>query len=282
MAILLPLLAGILLLIPAVDMFLMDRFGQQSKIRRRQQQRSIFHQKSSFIHLAAVSIEAFHTVDGVRCREVQNELPVIGTVTVLEATARAQEELVDEVLTMDDDLRGTDTPDRKIKEGDPYGAVLWPAAWAVANYALTTPDIRDNLSTTSILELGTGTGLCSVAMAMAGAKKVMATDYEPLALTLTSFAAKELQKVQSGSMVKVETQLLDLCDQHTPLPKEYDLVLAADVMYEPKTGAALAHRVAEAIQNKCRVIIGDSKLFCGHLGGYEHCNVSSPSQHFHE
>ena len=109
----------------------------------------------------------FHTVQGVVCREVTNELPVIGTVAVLEATADSQEDLVNECLELEEEQEfeiGVDVggvkekKQKRIAEGDPYGAVLWPAAWAVSNYMLSRPDLRDNLNSLSILELGTGTG----------------------------------------------------------------------------------------------------------------------------
>ena len=67
---------------------------------------------------------AFHTVQGVICREVTNELPVIGTVVVLEATADAQEELVDECLELEEEKNeGDGTQKMRIAEGDPYGCV---------------------------------------------------------------------------------------------------------------------------------------------------------------
>ncbi|KAL3910964.1 MAG: hypothetical protein SGARI_001872 [Bacillariaceae sp.] len=190
-----------------------------------------------------------HMVEDVACREVQNELPVVGTVTVLEATADAQEELVDEVLLLEDE-RDESTTEARIKEGDPYGSVLWPAAWAVANFLLTTPEIRDTLSSTSVLELGTGTGLVSVTLAMAGTQRVAATDYEPLALKLTEYAANKLGN--SEKPLQIETGLFDLCNMDKTLPKEVDMIVAADIMYEPKTGAAMAHRVAEALENGCQ------------------------------
>jgi len=209
-----------------------------------------------------------HTVQGVRCREVVNELPVVGRVVVLEATADAQEELVDECLELEDE-KTNDKPSR-IAEGDPYGAVLWPAAWAVSNYLLSEPDLRDNLSSLSILELGTGTGLVSIAAAMGGAKRVIATDYEPLALDLTRYAASEAVNTNNntinGITNTIETRLLDMCALDTqPLPLasngndiDVDVVVAADIMYEPKTGIAMAHRAIEALRQNCRVIIGDS------------------------
>jgi hypothetical protein len=114
----------------------------------------------------------FHTVQGVVCREVINDLPVIGTVAVLEATADSQEDLVNECLELEEEQEfetGVDAGvvkekrQKRIAEGDPYGSVLWPAAWAVSNYMLSQPDLSDNLNSLSILELGTGTGMCMCA-----------------------------------------------------------------------------------------------------------------------
>ena len=51
--------------------------------------------------------------------------------------------------------------------------------------------------------------------------------------------------------------LFDICDHDTPLPKA-DIVIAADIMYEPKTGIATAHRTVEALKAGSRVIIGCS------------------------
>ena len=237
---------------------------------RSSQQRSIYSQALARENLDVHgdhAIFSLHTVQGVLCREVGNELPLIGTVTVLEATADAQEKLVDEVLEIDKDHSSAEhdvsneNQKKSIKRGDPYGAVLWPAAWAVANYILSTAKLRDNLASLSILELGTGTGLVSIATAMTGAKRVLATDYEPLALSLTNYAATlnfERTISTGGRPLAIETRLLDLCDFETPLPTEFDVVVAADIMYEPKTGIAMAHRCVEALRNNCRVIVGDS------------------------
>ena len=145
-----------------------------------------------------------------------------------------------------------------------FRAVLWPAAWAASNYLLSQPDLRDNLHNLSILELGTGTGLVSISAALGGAKQVLATDYEPLALALTRYAADNINtdSKSSSSKIKIETQLLDLCAlEEQPLPIQehgVDVVVAADIMHEPKTGIAMAHRAVEALRKNCRVIVGDS------------------------
>jgi predicted nicotinamide N-methyase len=196
-----------------------------------------------------------HIVDGFSCREVHIDLPVVGTVTVLEATAQAQEDLVDMALALDEsEVHG----EQKLSAGDPYGAVLWPAAWAVAKYLLTTGTLGSRnmedapLKGVSIVELGTGTGLVSIAAALGGAQ-VLATDYEPLALALTQYSAQTFH----GKTLHIETQLLDMCDYDTPLPKA-DIVVAADIMYEPKTGIAMAYRAVEGLKQGSRVIVGDS------------------------
>ena len=53
------------------------------------------------------------------------------------------------------------------------------------------------------------------------------------------------------------TVFFDICDHATPLPKA-DIVIAADIMYEPMTGIAAALRTVEALKVGSRVIIGCS------------------------
>lgn len=193
-----------------------------------------------------------HLVDGVVCREIQIDISVVGLVTVLEATAESQETLVDMALVMEDDDEDNNDlyVENKLAAGDPYGAVLWPAASVVANYILTSKTIQ-NFQELSILELGTGTGLVAISAKLGDAKNVLATDYEPFALKLTKYAAKHFHGLS------LDTMLLDLCDYDTKLPK-CDLVVAADIMYEPRTGTAMAHRAVEALKQGSRVIVGDS------------------------
>jgi predicted nicotinamide N-methyase len=192
------------------------------------------------------SLEGRHVVNDIICREIPMDLPTVGRITILEATAESQEELVDMALLLEEEV--VQQQNQKLREGDPYGAVLWPAAWAVANYLLTNSTI--DLSSCTLLELGTGTGLVSMAAALGGAT-VIATDYETLALELTDYAARTFHNLE------ISCQILDMCDYETPLPPA-DLVVAADIMYEPKTGIAMAHRTVEALKRGSRVIVGDS------------------------
>jgi predicted nicotinamide N-methyase len=234
--------------VPVVSSFQNRNTNNNDLSRRRTTQVLVGTAALSSETVDSSSSSELHIVSGIQCRMVPLDLPIIGTVNVLEATADSQNDLVDAALH-DDDSNSQD--DGVLSSGDPYGAVLWPAAWAVAKYMLEN---IDNMEETTVCELGTGTGLVSLAAGLAGSKMVMATDYEPLALELVQYAA---QNLQSKSLPSIETHILDMCKGDVPLPK-VDLVVAADVMYEPKTGIALAHRVAEALEQKSRVLVGDS------------------------
>ena len=143
------------------------------------------------------------------------------------------------------------------ESANPFGAKLWPASLAVADYLAGLP--ADVLPATTVLEIGCGNGLCSLTAAARGAASVVATDLSEDALTLTHEAAQ-----QQG--LAVQTLRFDLADRATPLPPA-QLVIAADVLcarsrFEPNSeraaelactcaddaslATAVAHRVAEA------------------------------------
>ena len=49
----------------------------------------------------------------------------------------------------------------------------------------------------------------------------------------------------------------DICDKSMKLPFA-DIIVAADIMYEPKTGKAMAMRAVEALKQNSTIIIADS------------------------
>jgi predicted nicotinamide N-methyase len=252
-----------------------------------------------------VNSAARHIVDGIECTEIAVSLPLVGNVKIIEATAKSQDVLVDMALALDDGATtNNETTEARsnssnaenegvttLYSGDPYGAVLWPSARNVAKYLLSLKrDDAENscllIKDSTILEIGTGTGLVSIAAALGGAKHVIATDYERIPLTLLGYAATTLNGIQcrddhyrhgrnisaaeevcnsdtsldnsaNKNNCTITTQLLDLRNLTEPLPPA-DIVVAADVLYEPATGVAVAHRAAEAYRRGSRFIIGDS------------------------
>mmetsp|Transcript_26231 Transcript_26231/g.60316 ORF Transcript_26231/g.60316 Transcript_26231/m.60316 type:complete len:198 (-) Transcript_26231:110-703(-) len=125
---------------------------------------------------------------------------------------------------------------------------------------LLNEETNDNpLKKLSVLELGTGSGLVSIACSMDPREQygpIIATDYEPVALELARYAYERLNGYREGAR-NLSFELFDICDMSSPLPPA-DIVVAADVMYEPTTGAATAKRVVEALCRGSRVIVGDS------------------------
>ena len=106
------------------------------------------------------------------------------------------------------------------ESANPFGAKLWPASLAVADYLAGLP--AEVLPATTVLEIGCGNGLCSLTAAARGATSVVASDLSEDALTLTQEAAG-----QQGLVL--QTLRFDLADRATPLPPA-QLVIAADVL----------------------------------------------------
>ena len=126
-----------------------------------------------------------------------------------------------------------------------YGLVIWPGARAVAK-ALAKLDFITVGCT--VVELGAGSGLCSLVCAAKGAN-VIATDLntEPLELAKAAAAAQDLP---------LTTCTFDIMGTD-PLPP-CDVVILADCIYTPALGAAAAQRVLEAKARGATVVVGSS------------------------
>jgi predicted nicotinamide N-methyase len=107
----------------------------------------------------------------------------------------------------------------------PYWAELWPAALALAE---TLPDVRE----LRVVELGCGLGVPSLVAAARGAD-VTATDWAPDAIRLLQENAQRNRLV-----LKAETR-----DWRDDWNATFDLVLAADVLYERRNVEPLLERL---------------------------------------
>jgi predicted nicotinamide N-methyase len=127
----------------------------------------------------------------------------------------------------------------------PYWAQLWPSAIALARVvAGLRPAGR------RVLELGCGLGLPSIAAALEGAS-VLATDWSSDAV---AFAATNASR--NGAALRTA-----VCSWTSPEPlldeAPWDLVLAADVLYEARNVDALLELLPRLVDASGEVLIAD-------------------------
>ena len=115
---------------------------------------------------------------------------------------------------------------------DIYSAQLWPAAFAAATALLS--HLAEGPG--SIVELGCGPGMPSLAALAAGAPHVLATDWSPLALALVVHTATQFQ---SERVDRLSTAKFDVFDTEALLPPGWSYLVATDMLYESPTALAL-------------------------------------------
>jgi predicted nicotinamide N-methyase len=130
-----------------------------------------------------------------------------------------------------------------VDEFMPYWAELWPSGNALARHVVGVP-----LAGRRVLELGCGLGLPSLAAALAGAD-VLATDWAPEALD-------HLERNAAANGLRVRTALLDWRDG-APAEPPFDLVIAADVLYEARNAEPLLATLEETVAADGEAIVAD-------------------------
>ena len=110
----------------------------------------------------------------------------------------------------------------------PYWAELWPSGVALAR-AIAARSLKG----ARVVELGCGLGLPSIAAALAGGR-VLATDWSPVAIDLLRDNAERNGAALEAAVVSWTAPGALL--ERAP----FDLVLAADVLYEQRNVAPLA------------------------------------------
>jgi predicted nicotinamide N-methyase len=141
-----------------------------------------------------------------------------------------------------DELLAEDDPD---EDRLPFWAELWPSGSALAR-VVAGRDLRGR----RVLELGCGLGLVSVTAALAGAS-VLAVDRSPEAI---SFAAANAAR----NGVTLQTALAPF-DRPGRLLREapWDLVLAADVLYERRNVPVLVWLLPRLVDATGEVLLAD-------------------------
>jgi predicted nicotinamide N-methyase len=143
------------------------------------------------------------------------ERVVAGSVELTIERPRSAEDLIDEEEYEHD-------------ERLPYWAELWPSGRALAEALAAVP-----LAGARVLELGCGLAIPAI-VALAGGAQVLATDWYPEALVFARANAR-----RAG--LRLETAVVDWRDPPPTLVERapFDLVVAADVLYETRNVDAL-------------------------------------------
>lgn len=131
-----------------------------------------------------------------------------------------------------------------IQEHPCYWAFCWASGHMLARYLLDHPEL---VKGKTVLDVGCGSGVVSIAAAMAGAHKVIACDLDRDALIAT----------QANAVLNhVELEVLDdFCawetNDHTP-----SVIIAADLLYD-RSNLAL---VSAFLERSKEVMIADSRI----------------------
>jgi predicted nicotinamide N-methyase len=127
----------------------------------------------------------------------------------------------------------------------PYWADLWPSALALAR-AMGGRALRGART----VELGCGLGLPSLAAAAAGGR-VLATDWAPDAIVMTARNAE--RNGLTVEALRCSWTEPDLLIERAP----WDLVLASDVLYEPRNGEALLPLLPRLVDARGEIWLAD-------------------------
>lgn len=99
-------------------------------------------------------------------------------------------------------------------EAPPFWAFCWGSGQALARFVLDHPE---SVRGQRIVDLGCGSGIAGLAAARAGAREVIAVDLDPVARE-----AARRNAAQNGLWIETSSEP----------PASWDLMLAADVLYE--------------------------------------------------
>jgi predicted nicotinamide N-methyase len=108
----------------------------------------------------------------------------------------------------------------------PYWTELWPSAVGLCHYLLDNVDVIFNKR---VLEIGCGLGLPSLVAVKIGAQNVLATDLISDALSHVLLNSKLNQLSQN-----LDTKILDWRKSTIEVIMPFDIILAADIVYEER------------------------------------------------
>ena len=134
----------------------------------------------------------------------------------------------------------------------PYYGVVWPSALALCRHV--GPDAVPPGS--RVLELGCGVGLSGIAAAIGSSpESVLLTDLDPLAVELAQLGAEASGVADVCTCAVRDWHALDTW----PEEGGFDVVLGADVIYEPEACDAIAALLTRVLKPGGVFILADGK-----------------------
>jgi predicted nicotinamide N-methyase len=124
----------------------------------------------------------------------------------------------------------------------PYWSTAWVGGQALARYILDTPELFFGRT---ILDFGSGSGLCAIAAARVGAR-AEASDIDAFAIEIIAINARI-------NGVRVETLHEDVIG----VASRWDVILAADLWYERHLAGRLNAWLRQVASEGTQVFLGD-------------------------
>ncbi len=126
----------------------------------------------------------------------------------------------------------------------PFWAFAWPGGQSLARYLLDNPA---HVAGKTVLDFGAGGAVEGIAAKMAGARRVIAADIDPVAAV-----AMEVNAALNGVALEVTTD--DLIGHDDPA---WDVVLAGDMFYDAELSARVLDWLAALARRGVTVLLGD-------------------------
>lgn len=134
----------------------------------------------------------------------------------------------------------TDDPEAAL----PYWAAAWGGGLAIARHLAEHPEI---VARRRVFDVASGSGLCAIAAAQAGAAHVNAIDIDP-------FAAAAIALNARANGCRIEVTRRDALAERAP---EVDVLLAGDCWYEAELAGRVLPWLREARIHGIEVLVGD-------------------------
>jgi len=144
-------------------------------------------------------------------------------------------------------MRPEELPRELGPEGEPFWGFVWPGSWGLSLHVQRHPHLVEHQR---VLDFASGCGVSAIAAARAGARSVVATEIDPVAVQAIAINA-ELNGV-AGAVRGVCEDLVG-----TDISGDVDVVLAGDICYDQDVAARVSTWFRECSEAGVRVLVGD-------------------------